>query len=410
MKDPNYYKIHLQTDLKRLRESEEISEENKKLMLDFLDFMKANSITEATQKLYIWSLSYCAKKLSKPFNQVTRDDIIKLVGGIEENYNSEKSRMMLKSNFKIFYRWLKKTKDYPDEVAWIKVRPKLSNNTLPEEILTEEEIVKMADTALNVRDKALCLIIFETGCRVGELRALKIRNVQFDNFGCILIVPKGKTGARRVRIIRYAKELLAWLDIHPLKSNPEAYVWISLGRNKNELLSYLEVREILKRLGRRAGITKRVNPHSFRHARATQLASMNVGDAVMKEVFGWEKDSRMASTYFHLSGKNVDDVLLKINGIKTDESEAKPAANRICCKCSQVNSVLSHFCKNCNSPLDLKIMLEMDSRRKDFDSFMKEFLIYYADMDKSFKKAFLQFVKERNYENLFKDDGYEKIK
>lgn len=34
--------------------------------------------------------------------------------------------------------------------------------------------------------------------------------------------------------------------------------------------------------------------------------------------------------------------------------------------------------------------------------FMREFLVYYSDEDKNFKKAFKQFVKERDYENVFK--------
>jgi len=163
----------------------------------------------------------------------------------------------------------------------------------------------------------------------------------------------------------------------------------------------MEIREILRRLGRRAGMTKKVNPHSFRHARATQLAGMNVGDAVMKEIFGWEKDSRMASVYYHLSGKNVDEVLLKINGIKTNELETKPITSRTCVKCGQVNSVLSHFCKNCNTPLDLKVMLELDSNRKEFDNFVKDFLLVLAERDKNVKEIFRQMVKERHLEYLF---------
>jgi integrase len=405
MLDPNYYKLHLQTDLKRLSLSTKILDENKKLILDFLEFMKANGISEPTQRLYIWSLSMSAIQLNKPFTQVTKEDVIRLVGYIEGNYKSEKSRITLKSDLKIFYRWLRGKEDYPEEVAWIKVRPKERNSKLPEEILTEEEIVRMSNKALSHRDKALSLILFESGCRVGELMALKIKNVQFDDFGCVLIVPKGKTGARRVRIIKYAKELLAWLDVHPEKNNPEAYVWVSLGRNKNELLSYMEIREILRRLGKRAGMTKKVNPHSFRHARATQLAGMNVGDAIMKEIFGWEKDSRMASVYYHLSGKNVDEVLLRINGIKTNELETKPITSRTCVRCGHVNSVLSHFCKNCNTPLDLKVMLELDSNRKEFDNFVKDFLLVLAERDKNVKEIFKQMVKERHLEYLFEDSS-----
>ena len=68
----------------------------------------------------------------------------------------------------------------------------------------------------------------------------------------------------------------------------------------------------------RAGIAKRVNPHSFRHARASNLANF-LTEAQMKEYLGWVGDSRMASTYVHLSGRNIDNALFKLNGIKTED-------------------------------------------------------------------------------------------
>jgi len=39
----------------------------------------------------------------------------------------------------------------------------------------------------------------------------------------------------------------------------------------------------------------------------------------MKELFGWTKDSKMASIYTHLSGKDVGEVLLKLHGVKIEE-------------------------------------------------------------------------------------------
>lgn len=404
MKDPDYHAARLPKDISRLKNTTKILDVNKELILEFLEFAKANGAMPATLRNLIWSYMTVASIVNKPFPDATYDDIVKIVAEIENRYKSEKTKTALKSNLKMFYRWLRKTKDYPPEVDWIRINHKQVSNKLPEEILTEEEIVKMANASLNPRDKALVLILYESGCRIGELLSLKIKNVQFDDYGCVLIVPKGKTGSRRVRIIKYAKELLHWLDVHSLKNDPESYVWISLGVNtKNQLVSYVAIEYVLKRLAKKVGITKKVNPHSFRHARATHLAP-HLQPPIMNEFFGWSKDSRMSSVYYHLSGKNVDEALLRMYGLKPQEDEeTKTVTIRTCAKCGEVNSILAHFCKKCNAPLDLKIMLEVDSKRKEFDNFIRDFLVVLAERDKNIKRIFKEMVKERKLEHLFSD-------
>ena len=62
---------------------------------------------------------------------------------------------------------------------------------------------------------------------------------------------------------------------------------------------------MLSTVAKRCGIKKRVNPHSFEHARASNLANV-LTEAQMKEYLGWVGDSKMAATYVHLSGRNVD--------------------------------------------------------------------------------------------------------
>lgn len=45
-----------------------------------------------------------------------------------------------------------------------------------------------AIAAENPRDKALISVLYESGCRIGEILSLKIRNVEFDNNGSVVIV------------------------------------------------------------------------------------------------------------------------------------------------------------------------------------------------------------------------------
>jgi integrase len=118
--------------------------------------------------------------------------------------------------------------------------------------------------------KYLVLVLYESGCRIGEILSLRIKHACFDEYGAQLIV-NGKTGSRRVRIIASAPSLASWLDNHPLKDS-ESPLWISL-RSMNEPLTYSAAKELLKELARRAGIRKRVYPHLFRHSRATMLAN-----------------------------------------------------------------------------------------------------------------------------------------
>jgi ribosomal protein L40E len=232
---------------------------------------------------------------------------------------------------------------------------------------------------------------------------MKIKDINFDQFGCYILV-SGKTGWRRIRLIDYSKDLLNWLDIHTFKNNPEAYVWINLETLKG-VITPNAVSKMLKISAKKCNITKPIHPHAFRHARATNLAKQ-LPEAVMKKFFGWTNDSNMASVYYHLSGKDVDDALLKLHGIKEEEiKEEKNVGMKICQRCGESNSILSHFCRKCNTPLDLKVMLEFDSKRKEFDNFVKDFLLVLAERDKSVKEIFRQMVKERGLEYLFEDSS-----
>ena len=204
-----------------------------------------------------------------------------------------------KTILKRYYKWLygyKGKRNYPEIVAWISSKVKNENSRLPKEILTEEDVKQMSKVAYTTREKAFVLALYESGCRIGEFLPLKIKNLEFDKYGAILIV-SGKTGDRRIRLIASVLSLQKWLEEHPDKLNPNAYLWVKTPSEYNpkfvnKPLTYGFVCKLLKELAKKAGIKKKVNPHAFRHARATFLAN-KLTEAQMKEFFGWSKDSNM---------------------------------------------------------------------------------------------------------------------
>jgi site-specific recombinase XerD len=312
-------------------------------------------------------LMHFASFIKKPFKEVKREDIESFF----EHYLSSKSQnynLMFRRIIKPFFRWVygyEKEDGYPDVVRWIRtsVRKNGNNKELEElEILSLEEIAKMIEVCDNLRDRALISVLYESGTRASELLCLKIKDVHFDEYGAYLLV-SGKTGSRRIRLVSSVVDLKNWLNVHPRKNDPNAYLFCSITKNnksKGQPLSESGLLLILKQTANKAKISKKIYPHLFRHSRATHLAK-HLTEQELKKYFGWTPNSGMASVYVHLSGADLDNKLLAINGVKKEGEEKPPAIPTVkCYKCAEINSIGNKFCSKCGAPLDLKVVEKLE--------------------------------------------------
>lgn len=266
---------------------------------------------------------------------------------------------------KKFYRWiygLPKDKD-PAITEWIRTRVKPNNRKLPEDLLTPDDIKKMLAMADNQRDRALVMTLYESGARCGEFLALRIKHISFDDYGAIMLIPEGKTGARRRRLIDSIPDLRLWLNQHPLKNNREAPLWVNLRYGDFQPLGAAGVERMLKKLARKAKIGKRVHPHLLRHSIFTKLAQ-NFTGAELKEMGGWSSRSEMIDTYVHLAGVDIDKKYLELKGVMVEKKEQKnPLSPRPCPRCNEENPPLSRFCNRCSMPLDEKTAIELEKKK-----------------------------------------------
>jgi integrase len=360
--------VRLERAIEKLKKDNTVIAENKKSILDFDDYIMISGIKIGRRYKYLYFLQKFSAMLGKPFDQATKDDIKNLVVLIDKRKDlTEASKVDRKIIIKRFYKWLKTNdQEYPPETKWIKCSLKNNLCRLPEEPLTQEDVSKLADAATRPRDKAFVQCLYETGCRVGELLTIQIKNIAFDGYGAVLRVT-GKTGDRRVRIVSSAPALATWLDFHPFKTDPEAYVWARKLHNgaKDKLpCGYNSTLLILRRLAKKAGLNKKVNPHLFRHSRATALAN-RLTEAQMKAHFGWVAGSDMAGVYVHLSGRDVDEAILDSCGMANKEKKIEEFRPLTCGRCKLQNSPASKFCTKCGYALsaDIAIQAENESKR-----------------------------------------------
>lgn len=361
MSDIHCYIQRLEREIELLNASA-ISKENKELIRRFYSDNLVTGLSKPRLVKLMEVMRGLSRMLNKSFDAATIDDLKRVVVEIESREWSVWTKVSYRTILKKFYKWLRGKDEYPAEVKWIKTTvkakdiPKLSQ----EDLITEYEIARALDACDHPRSKAFLGVLSESGCRISEIGTLRIRNVFFDKHGAILNV-HGKTGSRRIRIIRNSPYLATWLNVHPFKRNPDAPVWINVGaRNHHDGMKYCGLAKLIRDAFKKAGIKKRCNPHLFRHSRASIMAN-HLTEFQMNQYFGWTQGSDMASTYVHLSGKEIDGAILAINGLKPKE-ETKPVAPKICSRCETVNTIESIYCTKCAGILDEKTAI--DAQRK----------------------------------------------
>jgi len=343
------YKKNIEAAEKRIVEAA-YSQKNKDTIFAFVNVLYAEGLSDARILKYLSQLNILSEKFGKDFDQVTMTDMYRFLAELERSEKKPWTKQGYKVTIKRFFRWLNGGKE-PEMTEWIKTPIKQSDQMLPEELLLEEECMKMIDCADHPRDKAIAASWYDAGARVGEIGDVKIKHVVFDDIGAFVMV-KGKTGMRRVRLVFSAPYIAKWLDIHPQRDNPDASLWVNIGhRNFGKQMNYGAIRKVIKVTAKKAGIKKRVYNHLFRHSRATDYAGF-MSQAQLEMHMGWKHGTRMSATYLHLQGGQVDNTILEHYGLKEKKERASELIPKKCLRCKTMNGPTSDFCCSCGMALN----------------------------------------------------------
>lgn len=178
-------------------------------------------------------------------------------------------------------------------------------------VLSREEVARILDAPdpgdrLFWRDKALLEFAYASGVRVGELITLRVRDLDLPE-GLALVLGKGA----RERIVPVGRAALQALIVYLREIRP------TMARNRAEGMVFLNARgtpltrmgvwKILRKHVRRAGVTKRVTPHTFRHSFATHLLEGGADLAAVQEMLG-HADIATTQIYTHVEREYLRDV------------------------------------------------------------------------------------------------------
>jgi integrase/recombinase XerD len=148
--------------------------------------------------------------------------------------------------------------------------------------------------AVGSRDRAILAFLMDTGCRAQGLIGLLSESLDMREKRAI-VTEKGDK-PRPVFFSDVTAQLLTqWLEQRP-KGVTAVFCSLS-GNTYGNALTYDGLKEILRRLKKRAGVKGRVNPHSFRHAFAREYIR-NGGDvATLSRIMG-HSDAQVTTHYY----------------------------------------------------------------------------------------------------------------
>ncbi|MCL5874252.1 MAG: tyrosine-type recombinase/integrase [Candidatus Thermoplasmatota archaeon] len=373
----------LEREMRRL-DDEDYSKKNKDVIKKFVNDLKIkDNLSEVRLISYTTRLRVIARWIPDKFLSPNKDDMDQILTELADKRNdyTENTRTAYIIVIRRFYKWLLgNNKTYPEFLEEVR-RSRNRNHVEPENLITPDELRALLDSCTNPRDRALFSTLYDSGARLGELLTMRIKDFIGDKNGALLSV-NGKTGHRQIRVIGDSIAYLrAWLDYHPDRQNPDAYLFCGLSKHTmGRPLDYNETYSIFRRTTKRAGfvddkgnIKRRIHPHLFRHTRATILAKV-VPEAPLESQMGWIHGSKQTQTYVHLSLRDQDNAILRGYGkkVKEDGEISNENEPKECPRCRTLNESTAKYCRICWLPFDIKEALEVEQKEHEIEKAVED--------------------------------------
>ncbi|MFT4698348.1 MAG: integrase/recombinase XerD [Flavobacteriaceae bacterium] len=270
-----------------------ISDANKEVIRNFVRYLKGLRLSKNTIKIYFTFVADFVEFIGdKEFIELTNNEVRLFVEHqvTTKHYAISTHRQMI-SALKHFGAFLPESNLIIDELP----RPS-SSNYLPT-VLSKEEVIDILRATKNLKHRAVIALLYSAGLRVGELINLQISAIDVDRRQLFIKNAKG----RKDRVVILAESFIPLYLNYITTYQPHQYFIESPKKGKYHASS---IRSFLKGSCKRAGIKKRVTPHTLRHSFATHLIENGVGLRYVQDLLGHSKPET-TMIYTHVARKDL---------------------------------------------------------------------------------------------------------
>jgi integrase/recombinase XerD len=269
---------------------------------DFLSYLRSEKgLSRNTIEAYQRDLKLFSQAVSADFSQVSEQDLIHFLSVLkDQNYASSSIYRTLVA-VKVFFRFLKREGVLASDPTLYLDTPKLWQ-LIPEVLSFQEVDLLLAapdvQSAVGARDRAILEVLYASGLRVSEVCGLNIHDIDEAT-----VRVKGKGGKERIVPIAAAAVRAVDHYLGHFRGEAEAEALFLNGKGKR--IDRMVVWKRVKFYAAKAGIGKRISPHTLRHSFATHLLDNGADLRVIQEMLG---HASVATTdrYTHISQQHLN--------------------------------------------------------------------------------------------------------
>jgi integrase/recombinase XerD len=188
-------------------------------------------------------------------------------------------------------------------------------------VLSPDEVVRLLEAALPGRDRMLLELAYGCGLRLKELLGLQVADI--DGARRLLHLRAGK--GQKERLVPLSTRLLEALRDYWRLHRPAT--WLFPGVKPGTALTGGTVQRICQRTTRRAGLTKRISPHTLRHSCATHLLEAGVDLLSVQALLGHSHFNTTAK-YLHISMRRLAQLPQLLEGLASASSSGERRSER----------------------------------------------------------------------------------
>lgn len=245
-------------------------------------------------------------------SDVTLDSLHEFSAAMADLGIAPRSQARVISGVKSLFKFLCLDGYRQDDPSELLEAPKIGRH-LPDVLSVEEidSIISQIDLSQpeGQRNRAMIETMYSCGLRVSELISLKMADLFLDE-GFIRVTGKGS----KQRLVPISPKAIHEIDNYlkerchiDIKPGAESYLFLS--RRRGRPISRVMVFDVVKELTAKAGITKTVSPHTFRHSFATHLLEGGANLRAIQCMLGHEKIST-TEIYTHIDRSRLREEII----------------------------------------------------------------------------------------------------
>jgi integrase/recombinase XerD len=263
-----------------------------------LEELQRRNYSQATTRSYIFAVKQFAEYFGKSPEKLGAEEIrrYQLYLLNEKKYAPDTVAIRMSALRFLYQKTLKRRDLAFDDLVYPK-RPK----KLPV-VLSPEEVTRLIEATPNPMHRTMLMVLYGTGIRRTEASLLKVSDI--DSQRMVMHIRQGK--GSRDRDVPLTPKLLEALREYWRRKKPKSYLFPSTSghRGLEQPISDKTVWNVCKEAAARAGIQKKIGPHTLRHSFATHHMEAGTDLRTIQLLLG-HAHLEHTTVYLHLSQRHL---------------------------------------------------------------------------------------------------------